>query len=86
MDVPKINTDSPDCKPLLEQQQKIFYDLIQKLDLLTVRLETVERKGKRQAVPFRTNASRSEEAWWQERRGSWQVLSLSGDLGDRRNL
>ena len=53
MDVPKITTDCPDCKPLLEQQQAIIDMLVKQVELLTARLEKVEREGKRQAAPFR---------------------------------
>ncbi|EKK03338.1 hypothetical protein RBSH_01397, partial [Rhodopirellula baltica SH28] len=53
MDVPKITTDCPDCKPLLEKQQAIIDMLVKQVELLTARLEKVEREGKRQAAPFR---------------------------------
>ena len=49
MDVPKITTDCPDCKPLLEQQQAIIEMLVKQVEILTARLEKVEREGKRQA-------------------------------------
>ena len=60
MDVPKIITDCPNCKPLLEQQQAIIErqqaiieSLMDQIEKLTKRLEKVEREGKRQAAPFR---------------------------------
>ena len=53
MDVPKIITDCPDCKPLLEQQQAIIDALVEQVKKLTERLEKVERESKRQAAPFR---------------------------------
>lgn len=53
MDVPKITTDCPDCTPLLEQQQAIIDMLVKQIEILTARLEKVEREGKRQAAPFR---------------------------------
>ena len=53
MDVPKITTDCPECKPLLQQQQAIIDRLVKQVELLTARLEKVEREGKRQAAPFR---------------------------------
>ena len=53
MDVPKITTDCPNCKPLLEQQQAIIDMLVKQVEMLTARLEKVEREGKRQAAPFR---------------------------------
>lgn len=55
MDVPKITTDCPDCKPLFEQQQAIIDMLVKQVEKLTARLEKVEREGKRQAAPFRKN-------------------------------
>lgn len=53
MDIPKITTDCPNCKPLLEQQQAIIDALVKQVEALTARLEKVEREGKRQAAPFR---------------------------------
>jgi transposase len=55
MDISKITTDCPDCKPLLEQQQAIIDMLVKQVGILTARLEKVEREGKRQAAPFRKN-------------------------------
>ena len=63
MDVPKITTDCPECKPLLQQQQAIIDRLVKQVELLTARLEKVEREGKRQAAPFRKKRqSRSEKS------------------------
>ena len=53
MDVSKITTGCPDCKPLLEQQQAIIDKSVKQVELLTARLERVDREGKRQAAPFR---------------------------------
>ena len=53
MEVPKITTDCPDCKPLFEQQQAIIDALVEQVKKLTERLEKVGREGKRQAEPFR---------------------------------
>lgn len=53
MNVPRITTECPDCKPLLEQQQAIIDALVEQVKKLTERLEKVEREGKRQAAPFR---------------------------------
>ncbi|MEM1227632.1 MAG: hypothetical protein AAGJ40_18180 [Planctomycetota bacterium] len=53
MDVPRITTDCPDCKPLLEQQQAIIDMLVKQVERLTARLEKVEREGKRHVAPFR---------------------------------
>lgn len=46
MDVSKITTDCPECKPIIEA-------LVEQVKQLTERLEKVEREGKRQAAPFR---------------------------------
>lgn len=53
MDLPRITTDCPHCKPLLERQQAIIDALVERVEALTQRLEKVEREGKRQAAPFR---------------------------------
>jgi transposase len=60
MDAPRITTDCPDCKALLEQQQAIIEQqqaiieqLRAQIAALQARLEKVEREGKRQAAPFR---------------------------------
>lgn len=53
MEVPRITTDCPQCKPLIEQQQAIIDQLVKQVEQLSARIEKLEREGKRQAAPFR---------------------------------
>lgn len=53
MNAPRITTECPGCKPLLDLQQAIIDALVEQAKKLTERLEKVEREGKRQAAPFR---------------------------------
>jgi transposase len=76
MDGPRITTDGPDCKALLERQQAIIEQLRAQIAALQARLEKVERERQTPSRPLsQETQGRSEEAGTQERRGSRQAPS-----------